>query len=105
RIASLAREPEIKDRPGAPPLVVRAGTIRFEAARFAYEPARPILKGLSFEVPSARTVAIVGPSGAGKSTVSRLIFRFYEITRGRTLIDGQVIRAGAWPSLHHAIGL
>jgi len=101
----LAREPEIKDRPGAPPLVVRAGTIRFEDVRFAYEPARPILKGLSFEVPAGRTVAIVGPSGAGKSTVSRLIFRFYEITGGRILIDGQDIRDVTQASLRHAIGM
>jgi ATP-binding cassette subfamily B protein len=101
----LAREPEIKDRPGAPPLVVRAGTIRFEDVRFAYEPARPILKGLSFEVPAGRTVAIVGPSGAGKSTVSRLIFRFYEITGGRILIDGQDIRDVTQASLRNAIGM
>jgi ATP-binding cassette subfamily B protein len=101
----LAREPEIKDRPGAPPLVVRAGAIRFEDVRFAYEPARPILKGLSFEVPAGRTVAIVGPSGAGKSTVSRLIFRFYEITGGRILIDGQDIREVTQASLRQAIGM
>ena len=101
----LAREPEIEDRPGAPPLQVRAGAIRFEDVRFAYEPARPILKGLSFEVPAGRTVAIVGPSGAGKSTVSRLIFRFYEITGGRILIDGQDIREVTQASLRHAIGM
>jgi ATP-binding cassette subfamily B protein len=85
--------------------VVRAGTIRFEDVRFAYEPARPILKGLSFEVPAGRTVAIVGPSGAGKSTVSRLIFRFYEITGGRILIDGQDIRDVTQASLRNAIGM
>ncbi len=101
----LAREPEIKDRPGAPPLMVRAGTIRFEDVRFAYEPARPILKGLSFEVPAGRTVAIVGPSGAGKSTVSRLLFRFYEVTGGRILIDGQDIREVTQASLRNAIGM
>jgi ATP-binding cassette, subfamily B, heavy metal transporter len=101
----LAREAEIKDRPGAPPLVVRAGTIRFEDVRFAYEPARQILKGLSFEVPAGRTVAIVGPSGAGKSTVSRLIFRFYEVTGGRILIDGQDIREVTQASLRHVIGM
>jgi ATP-binding cassette subfamily B protein len=101
----MARDPEIKDRPGAPPLQVRAGTIRFEDVRFAYEPARPILKGLSFEVPAGRTVAIVGPSGAGKSTVSRLIFRFYEVTGGRILIDGQDIRDVTQASLRSAIGM
>jgi ATP-binding cassette, subfamily B, heavy metal transporter len=103
--AILARDPEIKDRPGARPLQVRAGTIRFEDVRFAYEPARPILKGLSFEVPAGRTVAIVGPSGAGKSTVSRLIFRFYEVTGGRITIDGQDIRDVTQASLRHAIGM
>jgi ATP-binding cassette subfamily B protein len=101
----LTREPEIEDRPGAPPLQVRAGTIRFEDVRFAYEPARPILKGISFEVPAGRTVAIVGPSGAGKSTVSRLIFRFYEVTGGRITIDGQDIRDVTQASLRHAIGM
>jgi ATP-binding cassette subfamily B protein len=101
----LGRETEISDKPGAPPLQVRAGTIRFEDVRFAYEPARPILKGLSFEVPAGRTVAIVGPSGAGKSTVSRLIFRFYEVTGGRITIDGQDIRDVTQASLREAIGM
>jgi ATP-binding cassette subfamily B protein len=101
----LAREPEIVDRAGAQPLVARGGTIRFEDVRFAYEPARPILKGLSFEVPAGRTVAIVGPSGAGKSTVSRLIFRFYEVTGGRITIDGQDVRDVTQASLRHAIGM
>jgi ATP-binding cassette subfamily B protein len=101
----LARDPEIKDRPGAAPLQVRAGTIRFEDVRFAYEPARAILKGLTFEVPAGRTVAIVGPSGAGKSTISRLIFRFYEVTGGRITIDGQDIRDVTQASLRHAIGM
>jgi ATP-binding cassette, subfamily B, heavy metal transporter len=101
----LAREPEIKDRAGAKPLEVRSGAIRFEDVRFAYEPARPILKGLTFEVPAGRTVAIVGPSGAGKSTVSRLIFRFYEVTGGRILIDGQDIRDVTQASLRDAIGM
>jgi ATP-binding cassette subfamily B protein len=101
----LARDPEVKDRPGAVALQVRAGTIRFEDVRFAYEPARPILKGLSFEVPAGRTVAIVGPSGAGKSTVSRLIYRFYEVTGGRILIDGQDIRDVTQASLREAIGM
>ena len=101
----LSRQPEIEDRPGAPPLQVRAGTIRFENVSFAYEPARPILKGLSFDVAAGHTVAIVGPSGAGKSTISRLLFRFYEVSGGRILIDGQDIRDVTQASLRAAIGM
>jgi len=103
--AILGREPEIKDKPGAVALNVHSGAIRFEDVRFAYEPARPILKGLTFEVPAGRTVAIVGPSGAGKSTISRLIFRFYEVSGGRILIDGQDIREVTQGSLRNAIGM
>jgi len=101
----LARKPEIEDAPGAAPLKVSAGAIRFENVCFAYEPARPILKGVSFEVPAGKTVAIVGPSGAGKSTISRLLFRFYDVTGGRILIDGQDIRAVTQKSLRAAIGM
>jgi ATP-binding cassette, subfamily B, heavy metal transporter len=101
----LGREPEIKDRPGAKPLVVSSGTIRFEDVRFAYEPTRPILKGLTFEVPAGRTVAIVGPSGAGKSTISRLLFRFYDLGGGRITIDGQDIRDVTQASLRNVIGM
>lgn len=101
----LGREAEIKDSPGAKPLVISAGTVRFEDVRFAYEPARPILKGISFEVPAGKTVAIVGPSGAGKSTISRLLFRLYDISGGKILIDGQDIRDVTQASLRASIGM
>ncbi len=101
----LDQEPEVEDRPGARPLEVRRGTIRFEDVHFHYDPDRPILKGISFEVPAGRTVAIVGPSGAGKSTISRILFRFYEITGGAVTIDGQDIRDVTQGSLRHAIGM
>jgi len=103
--AILSRKPEILDRPGAHALKVRGGTVRFEDVSFAYEPERPILRGLSFEVAAGRTVAIVGPSGAGKSTISRLIFRFYDVTGGRVLIDGQDVRDVTQNSLRAAIGM
>jgi ABC-type transport system involved in Fe-S cluster assembly fused permease/ATPase subunit len=101
----LGREAEIKDAPDAKPLVVSAGTVRFEDVRFAYEPTRQILKGISFEVPAGKTVAIVGPSGAGKSTISRLLFRLYDVSGGRILIDGQDIRAVTQDSLRASIGM
>ena len=101
----LARDPEIRDRPGAPALAVAAGEVRFDNVSFAYEPDRPILGGVSFTVPAGHTVAIVGPSGAGKSTISRLLFRFYDVTGGRILIDGQDIRDVTQVSLRAAIGM
>ena len=101
----LARKPEIKDVTGAPPLKVTSGTIRFENVVFAYEPERRILKGISFEVAAGKTVAVVGPSGAGKSTISRLLFRFYDVSGGRILIDGQDIAKVAQTSLRRAIGM
>src|SRR5262249_26323407 len=84
---------------------VSSGAIKFEDVRFSYEAARPILKGLSFVVPAGRTVAIVGPSGAGKSTISRLLFRFYDLTGGRITIDWQDIRHVTQKSLRSAIGM
>src|SRR6516164_1514281 len=84
--AILALEPEIEDKPDAKPLVIHRGAIRFENVSFAYEPDREILKGLTFEVPAGCKVAVVGPSGAGKSTISRLLFRFYEVSGGRISI-------------------
>jgi ATP-binding cassette, subfamily B, heavy metal transporter len=103
--ALLHEKPEIVDRPGAEPLHVTRGEIRFENVSFAYDPDRPILKNVSFEVPAGKMVAIVGPSGAGKSTIARLLFRFYELTRGRILIDGQDIRDVTQDSLRAAIGM
>ncbi|MFG1288374.1 ABCB family ABC transporter ATP-binding protein/permease [Xanthobacter versatilis] len=103
--AVLAVAPEVKDQPAAQDLVVSGGTVRFENVRFAYDAGREILKGVTFEVPAGRTVAIVGPSGAGKSTLSRLLFRFYDISSGRITIDGQDIRAVRQESLRGAIGM
>src|SRR5215470_1560467 len=103
--AILARKPEIDDKPSAQPLVVTSGNILFENVSFAYEADRQILKQLSFEVPAGHTVAVVGPSGAGKSTISRLLFRFYEVTGGRVSIDGQDIRDVTQKSLRMAIGM
>src|ERR1041385_3521958 len=101
----LSRNPEVKDIPGARPLVVSSGNVRFDDVRFSYDPARPILKGLSFEVPAGKTVAIVGPSGAGKSTISRLLFRLYDVSSGSLTIDGQDIREVTQASLRAAIGM
>jgi ABC-type transport system involved in Fe-S cluster assembly fused permease/ATPase subunit len=101
----LSQNPEVKDVPGATSLRVTSGHVRFDDVRFAYDPERPILKGLSFEVPAGKTVAIVGPSGAGKSTISRLLFRLYDVSGGRILIDGQDIRNVTQTSLRASIGM
>jgi ATP-binding cassette subfamily B protein len=101
----LGTNAEVSDRPDAKPLAVSAGAVRFDNVKFHYMPERPILKGVSFEVPAGRTVAIVGPSGAGKSTISRLLFRFYDIADGSISIDGQDIRAVTQLSLRDAIGM
>ena len=103
---ALLHEPaEIIDRPGAKALDVKTGVIKFDHVSFAYDPERLILKDVSFEVPAGKMVAIVGPSGAGKSTISRILFRFYEITGGKVTIDGQNIADVTQSSLRAAIGM
>ncbi len=101
----LEEAQSITDKAGAPELVPGRGRIAFEGVSFAYDAERPILKNISFEVPAGKTVAIVGPSGAGKSTISRLLFRFYDVTGGRILIDGQDIRDVTQVSLRRALGM
>jgi ABC-type transport system involved in Fe-S cluster assembly fused permease/ATPase subunit len=96
---------EVKDKPGAPELKVTGGEIRFDNVVFSYEPARTVLKGINFVVPAGKTVAVVGPSGAGKSTISRILYRFYDIKSGRVTIDGQDIRDVTQASLRHVIGI
>ncbi|MBF9060474.1 ATP-binding cassette domain-containing protein [Rhodobacterales bacterium HKCCSP123] len=101
----LEQPQEVADRPGAPALKVGGAEVSFDAVRFAYDPARPILKGISFRVAPGETVALVGPSGSGKSTIGRLLFRFYDVTGGAIRIDGQDLRDVTQESLHHAIGV
>jgi ATP-binding cassette subfamily B protein len=101
----MAEEREIADAPDAKPLVVTEGELRFEDVHFAYRPDRAILHGVSFAVPPGATVAIVGSSGAGKSTISRLLFRFYDVNAGRITIDGQDIRNVTQDSLRRALGI
>jgi ATP-binding cassette subfamily B protein len=97
--------PEIIDRPDARQLEIESGAISFKDVHFAYDPARPILKGISFDVPAGHTVAVVGPSGAGKSTISRLLYRFYDVQQGSITIDGQDVRGLTQKSLRAAIGM
>ena len=101
----LREEREVPDSPDALPLRVSAGEVRFDDVRFGYRPDREILKGVSFTVPSGRTMAIVGPTGAGKSTISRLLFRFYDVNGGAVRIDGQDVRGVTQDSLRHSIGV
>ncbi len=96
---------EIKDAPGALPLTVGRGHVRFENVSFAYEAERQILKGIDLDVPAGTTLAVVGPSGAGKSTLARLLFRFYDLSGGRITIDGQDIAEVTQASLRRAIGI
>ena len=101
----LGQAPDIRDKPNAVPFKPAKGHIVFENVKFAYDKERTILNGISFEVPAGKTVAIVGPSGAGKSTISRLIFRFYDVTSGRITIDGQNIESVTQESLRRALGM
>jgi ATP-binding cassette subfamily B protein len=101
----LDTKPEIVDAPGAGPLNISDGVVRFEDVQFAYDDDRKILHGLSFDVPADGTLAIVGPSGAGKSTIARLLFRFYDPQGGRIIIDDQDVARVGQTSLRHAIGI
>ncbi|WP_309954084.1 MULTISPECIES: ABCB family ABC transporter ATP-binding protein/permease [Variovorax] len=115
----MEKEREVRDAPGAQPLSLLPlplgegrgegsgvdSTIRFEDVSFAYEPARPILKNVSFEIPAGKTVAVVGPSGSGKSTLARLLYRFYDVQQGRITIGGQDIREVQQSSVRRAIGI
>ncbi|MBB1604474.1 ABC transporter ATP-binding protein/permease [Variovorax sp. UMC13] len=116
----MEKEREVQDAPGARPLSLRPlppeeggggegrgvdATIRFEDVSFAYEPSRPILRHVSFEIPAGRTVAVVGPSGSGKSTLARLLYRFYDVQQGRITIGGEDIRQVTQSSVRQAIGI
>jgi len=101
----LRQKPDIDEAPDLPPLKVRQPGIVFEHVSFHYDPARPILSDVNFRIPSGRTVAVVGGSGSGKSTLARLLLRFYDVTGGRILVDGQDIRTVTSKSLRHAIGV
>jgi ATP-binding cassette subfamily B protein len=101
----LDRRREVADAPGAAELQVAGGSVRFDDVRFAYDPVRPILHGVSFEIPAGKKVAVVGPSGSGKSTLARLLYRFYDVDGGAIRIDGQDIRQVTQGSLRRAIGI
>ncbi|MGE8103427.1 ABCB family ABC transporter ATP-binding protein/permease [Allorhizobium sp. NPDC080224] len=101
----LEVQAEVVDGPEATPLLIAQGAIAFKDVHFHYDPDRPILKGVSFEVPAGKTVAVVGPSGAGKSTISRLLYRFYDVQKGSITIDGQDVRDVTQKSLRAAIGM
>lgn len=102
----MDKEREVADAPGAAALqLVGEPALRFEGVSFAYDPARPILQDVSFDIPAGKTVAVVGPSGSGKSTLARLLFRFYDIQSGSITLDGQDLRTVTQDSLRRAIGI
>ncbi len=101
----LDQPAEVVDRPGAKPLALKGGEVHFENIRFAYDPERPILKGVDIRVPAGKSLAVVGPTGSGKSTLSRILFRFYDVAEGRVAIDGQDVRDLTQASLRKAIGV
>ncbi len=101
----LHQPQEVTDKPDAKPLAVSGGEIEFKDVVFAYDPERIVLKGISFKVPAGKTIAVVGPSGAGKSTISRILYRFYDIKSGAVKIDGQDVRDVTQASLRAAIGI
>jgi len=101
----IATQAEIADAPDAKPLVTAGGAVEFKDVHFHYAENRPILKGISFKVPAGTTTAIVGASGAGKSTISRILFRFYDIASGEVLVDGQNVRSVTQKSVREHIGV
>ena len=102
----MEKEREIADMPGAQPLRIEATpAVRFEKVSFAYDPSRPILHNVSFEIPPGKTVAVVGSSGAGKSTLARLLYRFYDVQQGRITMAGQDIKQVTQASVRQAIGI
>ncbi|HKT42996.1 MAG TPA: ATP-binding cassette domain-containing protein, partial [Rhodanobacteraceae bacterium] len=103
--ALLDEHAEVRDAPGAKPLATHGGEVRFEHVSFRYNPDRAILDDIDFTIPPGKTLAVVGETGAGKSTLSRLLFRFYDVTGGRITIDGQDIRDVTQESLRAAIGI
>jgi ATP-binding cassette subfamily B protein len=101
----LEQQGDVEDKSDANVLKVKGAAVRFEAVDFGYDTNRPILKGVTLDVPAGQTDAVVGPSGSGKSTIGRLLFRFYDVQAGRVLIDGQDVRDVTQESLHAAIGV